>query len=233
MAISLIASTSAASTNSATVTSPAINTTGATLIVVISAAQNSSLTITDSVGNTWSNLTQVSSNGYQQIYYVVNPTTSASHTFSNSTSSYNPTICIMAFSGTATSSAFDQQNTGTQNYGNTVQPGSVTPSVNNEVVITGMSAVNAVGTVTINGSYSAPIGQAFNSGGSFNIAAYMSYLVQTSATATNPTWSFTTTDGAQASIATFKAPSASGTIIPLPWMNTTGGMQDMTGGMHG
>jgi hypothetical protein len=211
MAISLISSTIAGSTNQANVTTSAINTTGASLIVLVVVISNTQTTDpTDSAGNTWTALTLATAGASKErIYYCVSPTTSSTHTFSLS-ATFVPSIGVMAFSGTSTSSPFDQQSTGTQNFGFTCQTGSVTPSVNGELLISGVSFQNS-NTVSIDSSFNTPL-QVNNS--SNNLGIGMAYLVQSTAAAINPTWTYTNVDAGACSIATFKAASV-GSVFGL------------------
>jgi hypothetical protein len=111
----------ASSGPAAAATTAAINTTGASLIVVavgFDTADTASLT--DSQSNTWTALTAQANGGKVQLLYVANPTTSASHTFTSGAQSFGKAIIVAAFSGT-TASPFDAQNGAASN-----NPGTVT-----------------------------------------------------------------------------------------------------------
>lgn len=162
--------------------------------------------LTDSKGNSYSVLTvsrDVSGNFMSVIFYVANPTVGSGHTFSFTTGGTYASFYASAFSGVKTSSPFDQQNQG-NSIGTTVQPGSITPSENNELVVTvGQVDANAGTTPTINSSY---IVTDANSGiNSQGVGGGFAYIVQTSAAATNPTWTLGGVAGS-AAIASFKAP---------------------------
>jgi len=86
----LIANTAQRGITGSGVTTPAINTTGANLLVV----GGQSAAPTDSFGNTWTATPAV---GNSRLYYCVNPTVGAAHTFSNSTSLFP--ITVSAWSG--------------------------------------------------------------------------------------------------------------------------------------
>ena len=140
--ITLISNTCAGSSNSgASVTTSAINTTGATLIVVAvsyAPAIYGVSTPTDSSSNTY---TQINNNaGYNYdtvaLYYNSNPTTSSSQTFTENAGSVNyPSICVEAFSGTSISTAYDQQNSLFTNGSYSFNTGSITPTYANELIV--------------------------------------------------------------------------------------------------
>lgn len=120
-----------------TVASSAVNTTGATLIVIYSGRSGvAPQTPTDNAGNTYTGLTVVVAGSlYTQFFYKVNPTTSASHTFTPGNASV---ICVGAFSGAA---GHDSGGTNT-NFGelsstatNALDP--LTPTASGDLIVTG------------------------------------------------------------------------------------------------
>lgn len=201
MTIALVASAIATPASFAGgTTSPAINTSGSptvTLMVVgISAYQANigTVTIADTGLNTWTPLTSKSANkvAYTQLYYCLNPNTSAAHTvtFTTSTGNASGTVAVAAFSGVATSSGYDQQsgNAPGVNGASTVQPGSITPTNANSLFVTAFcSTDNSSGTDTINSSFSITNQQPWTSGKYEGLA--LAYLVQSGGpTGVNPTW---------------------------------------------
>lgn len=149
----------------------------------------------DSKGNIYTPLNDYGGSGLSRAgrwWYVANPTVGAGHNFS--CAGYYNTLFAYVFSNVKTaSSPFDQQNGAVA-----TQPGSITPSENNELVLTGY-VDQGTGALSINGGFSSPDTQrsaSYISGGA-------SYLIQTTAAAANPTWSGGTTDKA-VSIASFK-----------------------------
>ena len=113
-AVALLNQTAQASANTTSVTTTAISTTGATLIVVCLTSYEiqTEPTVSDSQTNTWTALTQSVRTGQfrTKLHYVLNPSTSGSHTFtaSSGVATY-PVLGVMAFSGTLTSGAFDKE----------------------------------------------------------------------------------------------------------------------------
>lgn len=183
----------------ATYTSSAINTIGASLLAfTISTYQGAtgSYTITDSMSNTWSGLTAQSepSAVYTRLWYAANPKTSPSHTFSiHVTAQSFPAGAVGAFTGVDVATApFVTQSGHAQTTGSTNQTGSVTPTKDGSLIISGLGTNGtAITAYAINNSFTITD---FN----LNLAstywgAALAYLVQGTAAAINPTWTFTGT----------------------------------------
>lgn len=195
-----------------TVTSGAIDTTGANLIVVhVVSYSAGSATLSDSKGNTWTKLTDRLAGGGIRgtLFYVFNPTVGSGHTFTGGNS--YPVVSVAAFSG-ADAAPFDVEN-GATGSGATLQPGSVTPSTANNIVVCGVSDGSTTGTPAIDSGFTEPNAEA--DGAAFS--GTIGYLIQTAATAQNPTWSGLTAGGygVAATIAVFKATAAGGATGPL------------------
>ena len=96
----LISHTLAQSTNGNNVTTGAINTTNASVLFVLAAVDStSSEVITDSASNTWTARTDFGAGtNHVRLFYCINPTTSASHTFTCTIASGKPSIAVAAFS---------------------------------------------------------------------------------------------------------------------------------------
>ena len=189
-------------------TSAAVDTTGANLIV-ITIGSGTDITITDSEGNTYTTAvarTGSTFGGRARIAYVYNPTTSASHTWTASGSGEAVAICVRWYSGAA-SSPLDQTNS-SQGSGGTRQPGSITPSEDNCLVVTGVG-VFTVSTATIDSGYT--VQGTLVGSSSFSWGMSLADIIQTTATATNPTWTVTDGTGGYAGvIASFKAAAGGG-----------------------
>jgi hypothetical protein len=182
-AVALISSVADSGETDASVTTPAINTTGATLLVVMVSSATTSPTLSDSKSNSWNALNIATSAGGQkgQLYYASSPTVGAGHTFTAAGVNTFPAVAVLAFSNVKLVSPFDQQNTS-----NTSQPGSITPSQSNEVIVTGLHVSNLSVPPSIDSGFSVPVYSLHAGGVSYGVA--ISYLVQTSAAAINPTW---------------------------------------------
>jgi hypothetical protein len=195
-------------TNSGGTTSPGINTTGASLLVVcvVSYVGAAAPTLSDSNGNTWTGLTTYTglTSSRVRVYYAASPTVGAGHTFTVSGTSSFAAVAVLALSGSA-ASPFDQENGAAA-----VQPGSVTPSEDNEILLAFISDDIAASTSTsVDSGFTFLDSQANSNGNYFGLAS--AYLIETTATAKNPTFSGGSGSGSQtAAIATFKAAAGGG-----------------------
>lgn len=186
-------------------TIPSTNMTGVNLIFLGLTGNATFTTPTDSSSNTY---TQAGSTVgtdvcFTALYYKFAPTVSATMTFTSNAGF--GAMFVLGFSGAA-SSPLDQTNQATAGGPlTTIQPGSVTPSVNNEVLVSvaTISHTNTGNTYSVNGGYT--ITNQFADDGATTFGGAAGYLIQTTAAASNPTW---TSSSAQncgtASIATFK-----------------------------
>lgn len=221
MSFTLIAHGSSAAWNPDSVTSSSIDSTGANLIVLglsFYSFSSPAGTLTDSKSNTWAALTlyeEVGTTGASsKLYYCYAPTVGSGHTFTWSSTTTYPSIYVEAFSGSA-SSPFDVQNGATVINNINCQPGSVTPSVDNEIVVA------LAGFYTPN----ADLGSSVSVGSSFAITDQLTYVpstslggalaykIQTSAGTENPTWTGNIALNWAASIATFKAAAGGATLL--------------------
>jgi hypothetical protein len=181
MAIVLLSSTIKGSPNGSTVTTDAIDTTGANLLVAVYSNWATSATITDSKsGNTWTNLTGYGSASRIRIAYCIPSDVGTGHTFT-ATNNF-PSLAVFAFSGTH-SSPYDAESGNSASSVTTIQPGSLTPAEDNSLVIAGASGAGG-GTLATTGFTT--IGIAGDGGKCVPTAA--GYLIQTTKAASNPTW---------------------------------------------
>lgn len=217
MAYALIANAAAESTNSITATTAAIDTTGANLIV-LAVNRAVGVTPTDSKSNTWTSLTSRGTDPFTTIWYVFNPTVGTGHTFAVSVGNSYPSIFVSAWSGAVTS-PFDAENGASSASASTLQPGSITPSENNELVITVVGSTVEGTTYSINGGFT--ITNQVDGADSLAYGGAMAYLIQTTAAAANPTWTLSGVRSCSAAIACFKDTPAStawpGYISPFGW----------------
>jgi hypothetical protein len=208
--IALVSSISANFTGTGPATSAAINTTGATLLVA-TVSQNTSgapqVSVTDSYGNTWTSLTRQwsASNSGTCIYYAANPTVGADHTFTISGES-STLAQFAAFSGVAAEGPFDVQNGAViTTSSTTIQPGSITPSQANSLIVTSVASWSNE-TQAVNDGFTVIYAQTPYYGGA------SAYLVQAGGpAAVNPTWSIPTAyEPMESAIAVFKPAAGSG-----------------------
>lgn len=187
---------------SGTGTSSAINSTGASLLVVgVGCNALAAPTLTDSKGNTWTSLTlyTAGANAGSRLFYCTNPTVGSGHTFTFTGAAILATAEIVAFSGVAVFGSSTGLNNGNAT---SWQAGSVTPTNIGDLIVTcfGYTGANAasIDTGFTISDQAATVGGAYYGSG-------LAYLAAPAVSATNPTWS--TTGGAvfvAASIATFK-----------------------------
>lgn len=213
MAFSLIAHTADVDTINS-VTTDAIDTTGADLLVLCLAWFSTEPTVSDSKSNTWTQGTSVYSSGNlrYRLYYAKNATVGSGHTFTATQSGSYLSVSVSAWSGSDLTSPLDQTN---GNGGNaaSLSAGSVTPTEDGELIVAGWGNFNngQPNSPSVNSGFtlldSAP--SQFSSGGFGNTHAY---LIQSTAAAVNPTLSWTGGDTCAAAIATFKKSAAASSV---------------------
>ena len=216
MAIALVSGTSKANGGFGPLTSDAFSTIGADLIVVYVGHLNSQATtcIDNQGGNTY---TQLSGASRQTgtvsgaIWYIQNPATSATHTITvdDAGASVVFNISALAFSGSTTSAAHTDNGNASSSAA-TLQPGSATPSEDNCVLCCGLihndpssPAPSIDGGFTIGTSVAAVAATSFGSA--------LAYLIQTTATAANPTWTINPAMYMTVGMSDFKALTGAGT----------------------
>jgi hypothetical protein len=211
--IRLITHTAKGSPDGNTFTTDGIDTSRANLIIVAVGSYEAAAepAISDSYGNDWSNaaLTAQSLPGTGRIrfFYIwgrsENPGAigGPGHTFTLTGTGFFGSVAVVAYAGAA-SHPFDVQNGATTASGTSLQPGSVTPTRNNELVVTALG-FQAVATTNIDSGYSIQETVGFSAGVHSGLS--IATRVQTTAVATNPTWGWSVTTEGEAVIATFRA----------------------------
>jgi len=207
MAIAIVQSVSAGSSDGANVTSAGINTSGADGIVVAMASSSGSPAtgVSDSKSNTYSALTaQPASAGgsHIQLFYCAAPTVGSGHTFSNIGGTFQALIAV-ALSGTNASPFYDGQ----QSTADGMQAGSITPSQANCIAVAAFAYSSTSTPYTIDGGFTIVDQMPLVGGQHYGIG--LAYLIQTSAAAANPTWAGSGTLAASA-IAAFRASGGGG-----------------------
>lgn len=210
MTIAFVSGTNVATFPSGTPSS-AVDTTGCDLLVVSVSyfTGGATPTVTDSKSNTWTGLTarNTGNNSTNRLYYAKNPTVGSGHTFTVTAS--NTTMCVSGFSGTNTTAPFDQENGAGSVNATSLATGSVTPSEDNELVVTGINTGNNGSPFTIGSGFTISVQ---NTGGGSNFDCGLAYIIQTTAGAVNPTWTINALDQVSTTIATFKSAAAGGGI---------------------
>jgi hypothetical protein len=176
---SFIASAAAAGTTSA------IDTTGADLLVAV-VSDGASPSISDSKGNTWIGLTEQNqfTINYGRLFYCQGGTVGSGHTFTGSGS-----ISVLAFSGSA-SSPFDVEN-GTAASGQFINPGSITPSQANDILIAAVTTHTQATLISLAIDQGYTLGSIIQGAGGGPRGAALAYFIQTTAAAKNPQFNWT------------------------------------------
>lgn len=187
--------------------SDAIDTAGATLIVIISAFFGGTPpTVSDSKSNSWTSRPVVAGTANDvQLHYCIPTSVGSGHTFQLSGSSIYPSIGILAFRGTHPTTPFDQdaRNSGAVS---SIEPGSLTAPENGCLYVTGISTDQTSHAASGMTSYSVSYAP-----GSY-LGMGSAWFVQSTAGAFNPTWSYSGTGAVATCMLTFR-PAASG----HPW----------------
>jgi hypothetical protein len=185
-------------------TGGALDTTGSDIIFVLEAYSDSSGagTLTDSKGNTWSQLTKqgTGGSGATVLWYAKNAIVGTGHRFTITGNNTYSAIAVAAFSGSDLTSPFDVQSGHSLSNSPTDQPGSVTPGAANALVITGLEFTSAP--VSVDSGVTI-LDQAPMAGGLF-FGVALGYTIQTVAAPINPTWRQTVTGQLASIVATFK-----------------------------
>jgi hypothetical protein len=186
-----------------------IDTTGANLLAVNLDWFSSTKTFTDSKGNTYTS--GISYGGTSGIYsnvwlYCINPSVGSGHSFTNNASF--TVLNVVAAKKSSGTPAFDSQNGLNYPGGNTttLQPGNVTPAVNNELILAAFCCNDAGGGTATNATIDSSfviLGQTKQGGNALYGGA--ASKIQTTAGSENPTWTFAhTINTASLSILCFK-----------------------------
>lgn len=208
MAYSLISSVATGGSANG-VTSGSIDTSGADLIVVAASQYGNgqaNATLTDSKGNTWTQLTQYHNSVPDvtriTLYYCFAPTVGSGHTFTLSRTDSYPSVAAMAFSGSITS-PFGNENGDRGTAVTSVATGSITPPEDDCLVVSALGYDTPGSGATVNSSLTGLVGTTPTTGQYQGIG--MAYIVQTAAGAINPTWSWSGATYGNATVASFKA----------------------------
>jgi hypothetical protein len=206
----LISSVEGLSVGGNTITTSAINTTGADLIVIVALWYDLPMDasgFSDNQTNSYF-LSSTSSpvvGSRCAIAYVYAPAVSSSHTFTFNATGGAPTIFVMAFSG-ALADVIDQQNVSGHSGSGTTSPpqvtGSITPSVNNSLIITGIATVADSGGHTVASPFI--LSNQANGVSGNSMAGGAAYYIQPTAGAITASWSWSDTAGVATIIASFK-----------------------------
>lgn len=172
-------------------TSSSIDTTGATLLVVAVADSNAAAagTLSDSKSNTWTQILSIGSGGgTRATLYYSKPTIGVGpgHTFSITGAANVPTLSYVCYAGGSPTVPLDQSSDAGGGGISTIQPGSITPSRDNALVVCMLSANTTVITPSIDSGFTL-LNAKLSDGVNFE-GAGLAYKIQTTPAAVNPTW---------------------------------------------
>ncbi len=214
---SVVAHTGKGATDPNTVTTDAIDTSTADLIIIgisdYGGITDPGCTPSDSKSNMWTGITAYTSVGggsRTKIWYSRATSVGSGHTFTCAATSTYVVITVLAVSGSA-ASPLDQENGDHLNGSNDVQPGPITPTLDNELVVTVFCNDSVSITVPAPSGYT--ITDQVDMLALNRVEGAMAYQIQTTATATDPTWEGNANDEA-AAIASFKVSAGGGGATP-------------------
>ncbi len=211
MAFTIISHAAAGSVDSNSATTGAIDTSGASLFAVFVSGYNSvdgALPSDSRVGNDWVPVSPHDGGSTKsRFFYVVNPVCGIGHTFTVTQAGSYPSLCVVAVSGSLALSPFDQEN-GATGVADTQATGSITPTQDGELIVTGVT-FDPSGTTSIDAGFT--ILDQINQSGGQHFGSALAYKIQAVASAVNPTWSVPGVTSLAVGIASFKvAVGASG-----------------------
>lgn len=164
---------------------PSIDTTGAALIIVAVCRANNSGTVSDSEGNTWTLLDMRTQGTFStEWYYTINPTTSATHTFSFVGTNTYPGIIASAYSA-AGLPVFDQESAQGGVF-TSMTPTSLTPSQNDTLIVS-FEGFEITQTQVVTESLAVRHSHPWTTGVDLGVA--FGDIVQATAAASDPAWS--------------------------------------------
>lgn len=216
MAIVKIVSTQGTSSSGSPTTS--VDTTGANFIVggVGTASGGGSVNFTDNKSNTFTQISQQSDANVpltQAMSWCAAPTVGSGHTFSNAL--FYECVQAIAFSGMH-ATPYDQSNGSVSGAAVTsFAAGSITPTVDGCLIVAHIAfGVNVdVSTVVVPSGFTLELDNTALTG---VVEGAIAWMVQTTAAAINPSWSWTTADRAAATVASFKPSVAAPTTSLTP-----------------
>lgn len=190
---------------------PGLETTGTNLIIITAsyASVATGLSMTDNKSNTWSFLTAHGTVGNVSVnlYYCINPIVGSNHSFTLTGSTIFGWVAAEVFSG---GSIFDQQNGAASALASSLATGSITPSEDNELIVSGEAYFGDSTMATINSGMN--ITDSFKDCCTTATTGAMAYKIQTTATAINPTWTFPSANLCAVIVASFKASGGAITV---------------------
>lgn len=210
MAFSYIAGVAAASQNGGGFSTPAIDTTGADLIVAALSwysGPNGSADpgLVDSKGNSWTGLTaRTDGTNTVRLLYCRGPAVGPGHTFGAPGADAYASLGVVAFSGSA-AAPFAAESGSSAASATSIRPGALTPPQAGCLVVTGL-VLSAQVTPSGDPGFASLVTTGTNGK---NAAGGIGWLAQSAAASANPQWTWPGAAGADAAMATFRPAAAS------------------------
>lgn len=142
-------------------------------------------------GNTYTQVGTVQDDGTttkQVMFYAKNANVGMTHVLTSTRSGPGyQSICVLTVAGSNLSAPLDQNTGSSVGLGlqTTIQPGLLTPGEDDEIIVTAVS-ISLTSTMAINSGFTISDQINYSAGNYFGTA--MAYLIETAATAKNPTW---------------------------------------------
>ncbi len=216
MAITIIAETIKSPGAGNGTTTAAINTTGATSLVIATSSYyaGSGLDVSDSNLNIWVPLTAYTSSTEARVklwYCVASPSVGVGHTFTVTGASVFATIGVIAWSG---GGAYDGQERGASNAATATQStdGFITPTLDGAIVVSAVAFNTGSATLTVSAPFSKIATGYADYAGSTSEGLGLAYEIQTTATSRNPTWTAASAIDMSACMAVFRPASVTPTV---------------------
>ncbi len=177
--------------DSDTFTTAGITTTGANVGVAILATGNSATgTLSDSRANSWT-LADTEISGFGKnvaVFYILAPSVGAAHTVTATGTDFFGSVEVLWFNESGGTPTFDGVNSNTTVFDSFVLPGSITPTANNALLVTGLCRDATTDSPSLSDSYTLEHqNNDLNFGHQYSAVAWRT---QTTAAALNPTWTF-------------------------------------------
>jgi hypothetical protein len=177
--------------------------------------------VSDNDLNTWQQASQVNGGFAAGLdsWYAYDIVGDSGSTVSVTGSGTLPSLAVSSFSGVDDAADPLDQDAGTSNlFQGDIQAGSVTPSTDDQLVLAGLGALGDDDPPSIDGGFT--LGPSVGAVGSQHLSVATSYLIQTTAAAANPQYTYNGTENVAINV-TFKA--ASGGTQSYPY-SATGGL---------
>lgn len=189
------------------VTTPAINTTGATLVIGAMSGLVGATVGDGGLNTSFNYLTTYTNTGCIKMWYLENPNTSTTHQFATISGQYEA-MAVAAFSGTLTASSLRDSN------GNTATAATISPGnagASGDLIFTGVEG-NFFVASGIGGSFTI-LDSVANIPPSANFSITSAWKIATGVE--NPLWTMSASDTLASAIASFKDGGGAGVSTPL------------------